>query len=175
MRLHTDSYDAMLESHLELEERLAETLEALNATMASMLEGKGIHGPTSDGLERVAPLLEQLKDRSEQSRLSRQQLLKSVSDELSDASPQNVGMRQLIQRASEDKTEQFDKRRKAVSDRLEHARHSLTATQAVIYYSMDFHRRYLMGILECTDDQSSYQATGQSVKLPTEKIFGRNC
>ncbi|MCC9602949.1 hypothetical protein LOC67_20560 [Stieleria sp. JC731] len=175
MRLQTENYDALLESHLELEERIADTLETLNEAMASMIDGTGVHGPSTDGLDRVAPLIEQLKERSELSRQSREQLLDGLADEVVGEQKRKIGLRQLIRHASETKAAQLDERRKVVSDRIVEARHSLTATQAVIFYSMDFHRRYLMGVLQCGDDQQGYQADGQSMKLPTEKIFGRNC
>ncbi|WP_436716096.1 flagellar export chaperone FlgN [Roseiconus lacunae] len=175
MRLQTDQFDEMLEGHLALEERLAETLEELNQAMTTMLNKQGVRGPTPEVLDQVTPLIDRLRERSEQSRQSRERLLEQLPESEDSAKPQSQGLRQLIRQASDHQVESLDQRRIAVRDRIEQARHTLTANQAVIFYSMDFHRRYLMGVLQCTDDRQGYQADGQSTKLPAEKIFGRNC
>lgn len=181
MDQETESVATLVQQHLDLEAEIVHTLEAINEGMSSILRDAGIYGPSADQLESLAPLLEQLQEQSDESKRSRRVLYGKVrrhedSEDLESAGPESGGLESLkLSDLLPDAPEEVRARKDALAKRLTDAGQQLTANQVVLFYSMEFHRRYLLGVLECDREESNYQADGQAFKLPPEKIFGRNC
>lgn len=174
----TDTLDDLFRRHLELESATVDALESLNNRMASVLRDAGIAGPTLEALESLKPLVDTLQHRYRETSDSRRELTRR--DELRstlDASEgsKDLRLKYLMARLPAANFAELNAERKRVNKQLAEAQQKLTANQVSLFYSMEFHRRYLMGVLNCEQDDPSYQADGQATKVAPEKLFGRNC
>ena len=178
MNQQTDKLGVLVKRHLELESGIAEALEELNSEMSTLLNEACIYGPKKSDLDGLAPLVENLQQRYASSKKSRQTLSRrsginenaTTSDE-----SQAVTLKSMLEKIPKRESAPLDVTRNRIRRRLVEAQQTLTANQVALFYSMDFHRRYLLGVLQCDSDDSNYQADGQAFKLPPEKLFGRNC
>ncbi|WP_372895538.1 hypothetical protein [Stieleria sp.] len=185
MNQQTERLGVLVERQLQLESGVADALDALNDEMAALLDNSGIYGPKQSDLQQLSPLLERLQHCQADSRKSRQILSRYVGAkateqlEASEASSETddslTSIKTILAELPVAESERLDANRRRLHDRLVAAQQRLTANQVVIFYSTEFHRRYLLGVLQCDVDEASYQADGLAFKLPTEKIIGRNC
>ncbi|PAY18237.1 hypothetical protein CKO51_17475 [Rhodopirellula sp. SM50] len=185
MNQQTERLGVLVERQLQLESGVADALDALNDEMAALLDNSGIYGPKQSDLQQLSPLLERLQHCQADSRKSRQILSRYIGAkppeqlEASEASSETddrlTSIKTILAKLPVAESERLDANRRRLHDRLVAAQQRLTANQVVIFYSTEFHRRYLLGVLQCDVDESSYQADGLAFKLPTEKIIGRNC
>ncbi|MDV6030932.1 MAG: hypothetical protein F9B45_12690 [Phycisphaera sp. RhM] len=188
MNQQTERLGVLVERQLQLESGVADALDALNDEMAALLDNSGIYGPKQSDLQQLSPLLERLQHCQADSRKSRQILSRYVgvkaSEQLEATQPSEASsetddsltsIKTILARLPVAESERLDANRRRLHDRLVAAQQRLTANQVVIFYSTEFHRRYLLGVLQCDVDEASYQADGLAFKLPTEKIIGRNC
>ncbi len=179
MNQETDSLGAIVENQMEVEARIVETLEAINEGLSAILQQAGIYGPDVDALDALSPLLETLQNQSAESQKSRRVLYSKVrslcGDSPADEQAKTQALIEALQTVQPAASEKLKRQKQRITQRLTDAAQQLTANQAVLFYSMEFHRRYLLGVLECENEQANYQADGQAFKLPPEKILGRNC
>ncbi|MCA9138783.1 MAG: hypothetical protein KDB00_18555 [Planctomycetales bacterium] len=185
MEEQTVPLNVLVERQLELESGIADALESLNAEMAALLDNSGIYGPKRGDLDGLSPLVETLRQRYAASRVSRETLTRfawpqknSETECEADAKTASVeppSLKKLLQSMPSSESNRLDEVRKRIHNRLRDAQQKLTANQVVIFYSTEFHRRYLLGVLQCDVDEANYHADGQSFKLSPEKIIGRNC
>ncbi len=185
MNQQTERLGVLVERQLQLESGVADALDALNDEMAALLDNSGIYGPKQSDLQQLSPLLERLQHCQADSRKSRQILSRCVgakaterpqaSEPSSEADDSLTSIRTILATLPTAESDRLDADRRRLHERLIAAQQRLTANQVVIFYSTEFHRRYLLGVLQCDVDEASYQADGQAFKLPTEKIIGRNC
>jgi len=175
MHQETENLGSIVEHHLELEAKIVETLEAINEGMSAILQDAGIYGPTTDALDALAPLLERLQNQSAESQQSRRTLYAKVRSLSADDAACEPAVAITLQDILTDAPRDVWQKKQALTQRLTEASQQLASNQVVLFYSMEFHRRYLLGVLECNRDESNYQADGQTFKLAPEKLFGRNC
>ncbi|QDV44137.1 hypothetical protein Enr13x_39990 [Stieleria neptunia] len=185
MNQQTERLGVLVERQLQLESGVADALDALNDEMAALLDNSGIYGPQQSDLQQLSPLMETLQHRQADSRKSRRILSRYVgakatggtdaADTPSEVDDRLTSIKTILATLPPAESKRLDASRRQLHDRLVAAQQRLTANQVVIFYSTEFHRRYLLGVLQCDVDEASYQADGQSFKLPTEKIIGRNC
>lgn len=191
MEEQNERLSAILERQLKLESRIADALETLNDEMAALLNNAGIYGPKNDDLVGLSSHVETLQRRYEESRKAREEITNLTSSpERAMEDPQAVNrdhqavrenpvepatLKTLLRTLPSRDSARLDAARQQVHNRLRDAQQKLTANQVVIFYSTEFHRRYLLGVLQCDTEEANYQADGQSFKLSPEKIIGRNC
>ena len=175
MDQETENLGTIVEHHLDLEAKIVETLEAINDGMTAILQDAGLYGPPADALESLAPLLERLQNQSAESQQSRRMLYAKVRSLKAGDSGDRPALATALKTILADAPHDLQQKKRAITRRLSDASQQLTANQVVLFYSMEFHRRYLLGVLECDQEESNYQADGQTFKLPPEKLFGRNC
>ncbi|MEM0927642.1 MAG: hypothetical protein AAGJ83_16465 [Planctomycetota bacterium] len=184
-----------LDAHLDVEQSVVDAVCKINQAMADVLNRTGIKGPSEEELRALEPHLIVLRERSERSRQSRLRLSRRFPDlhiptesheqeegSSSDAvrakeSQDGEIFSALSRQLPEQQRSRLDDRRKSLSEDLATAQATLASNQVLVYYSMDFHRRYLMGVLRNADqaELSSYSADGQSFAPQPETLFGRNC
>lgn len=173
-----DRLGLLAQRHLDLESAIVEALDDLNSQMSALLTGAGVYGPRPSDMERLEPLVNVLQQRFASSKKSRLALAKQfglAENETASAEDSDAELRFILGTMPPRQSAALNEKREQVHNRLVNARQELTANQAVIFYSMEFHRRYLLGVLQCDTDESNYQADGQAFKLPPEKLFGRSC
>ena len=178
MKKQNEALQVLIERQLDLETNVVEALENLNNEMSSLLDGSGIYGPTEKDLAGLSPLVDELRERQTRSHESRESLdrwSESQSSGAEHSRGERFSMRSMIGRLPATKSTRLHDRRQQIFTRLQVAQQKLTANQVVIFYSTEFHRRYLLGVLQCDVDEANYKADGQAFKLPPEKIIGRNC
>ncbi|WP_182870012.1 hypothetical protein [Stieleria mannarensis] len=179
MNQPTERLGVLVARQLQLESGVVDALDALNDEMSALLDNSGIYGPNPADLAELSPLIETLQSRQTDSRKSRtilQRYVNADASEASDATEQNdASIRTILNALPKPESHRLEADRRRIHDRLSAARQKLTANQVVIFYSTEFHRRYLLGVLQCDVDEGNYKADGQPFKLPPEKIIGRNC
>lgn len=179
MEQETSSLGALVENHMEVEAGIVQTLEAINEGLSAILQQGGLYGPDVQSLDALGPLLETLQNQSAESQKSRRVLYSKVrslcGDSPADDPADTRVLIEALQTVQPEASEKLKQQKQRITQRLTDAAQQLTANQAVLFYSMEFHRRYLLGVLECESEQTNYQADGQVFKLPPEKILGRNC
>lgn len=65
--------------------------------------------------------------------------------------------------------------RRDILDRSAEAQANLVHNQASLYYTFDFHRRYLAGVLQGDLDGHHYGADGQPNEVNPGNIIGKTC
>ncbi|QEF98512.1 hypothetical protein Mal15_25640 [Stieleria maiorica] len=173
MNQQKERLGVLVERQLRLESGVVDALDALNNEMSALLDNSGIYGPNPADLKELSPLIETLQNRQSDSRKSRQVLQRYAGTEAMDES--GASIKSILSTLPKSESKRLESDRRRIHDRLSAARQKLTANQVVIFYSTEFHRRYLLGVLQCDVDEGNYKADGQPFKLPPEKIIGRNC
>ncbi|MEM6468463.1 MAG: hypothetical protein AAF802_02755 [Planctomycetota bacterium] len=188
MAITEDPLAQSLDAHLDVEQAVLEAVCNINDAMADVLSEKGIQGPSEEELRKLEPLLTELRQRSEQSLQSRTELfhrfdrLQENTVQLSSQAEERTVSASLFarlsQRVPQETRGRLDQRRRSLSESLADAQATLASNQVLVYYSMDFHRRYLMGVLhnaENASENAAYSADGQAFSPQPETLFGRNC
>ncbi len=177
MKPKNESLNSLVQRQLDLDSGVVDALEQLNNGMAALLDQSGIYGPTIQDIESLSPLMENLKRCYTNSGNSRDSLLKRAGDsaEPDPDDESQATLRSVIDTLPVSQARVLHSRRQSIHSRMRLAEQQMTANQVVIFYSTEFHRRYLLGVLQCDVNETNYKADGQAFKLPPEKIIGRNC
>ena len=69
----------------------------------------------------------------------------------------------------------LNSQRRGILEKSATAQANLVHNQAVLFYTYDFHRKYLAGVLQTDVDSHSYDSGGQSQDVPPGNIYGKTC
>jgi hypothetical protein len=172
MILNSNEVFSLIDQQIECESRLTESMEALNDRIAALLKGVGIDGPSEEDLQQLEPLYQSLKRDAAASQRTRVNLLRKLRPG-TDASDATI--RELALALPSELRGRLEQRRNGVFHRLLDARKTLAANQASLFYSFQFHRKYLLAILQCDEQSNQYSAEGPNLDVPPERLLGRNC
>lgn len=176
MKLAEDQVASRIEQQLDREEQVVQALEALNEQLSTLLTGSGINGPSESDLLGLDPMIQELQACAKQTGLSRKALLEDFDPSWTEtqSKPPNR-IRGLIQVAPQEQQAALHAKRDALQRRMVEAQQQLFANQVVVFYSTEFHRSFLLGVLQCEPNESQYGRQGQPFKLGPERVIGRNC
>ena len=162
----------LVERHLALEGQLANALEQLNQAVAGVLVDAGLRGPTQQDVQSLEPVNADLKQSASEVAAARKVLLTRINLE-SESDFGNI--KEFISSLPLSDRRRVDKDRRSVLERSTKAKAGLIHNQASLYYTFDFHRRYLAGVLQGDSDAQNYRADGQPNDLKSGNIIRKTC
>ncbi|NND96456.1 MAG: hypothetical protein HKN47_03900 [Pirellulaceae bacterium] len=171
-RLDEKQQLVLIERHLALESELAEQLNDMNQAAATVLSSAGLKGPTEADLETLKPITERVQASTAKVTRSRTLLLSRVNIE-SDSELKTI--RQMIGSLPPHDRARLNVVRREILAKSSQAQANLVHNQAVLFYTFDFHRKYLAGVLQSDVDQQNYAADGQTQDVHPGNIFGKTC
>ena len=149
----------LVERHLAHESSLTVSLAAVNEASAKVFEDGGLRGPSTSDLERLQPMMDELQKSASRVAESRQTTLSHINRTLQTNFTQ---LKQYIRTLPRDERTRLDRARRQTLAQSESAQASLIHNQAVLFYTFDYHRKYLAGVLQCDVQPQNYGADGQS-------------
>ncbi len=162
----------LVERHLALESRLAASLDELNQTTADVLSKAGLKGPTQEDMQALEPMTETLQRSADEVRNARQVLLSRINVESGSAF---TTIKEYVVSLPPSDRVRIDDIRRGILNRSSEAQANLIHNQAALFYTYDFHRKYLSGVLQSDPDEQNYRPDGQQQDIHPGNIFGKTC
>lgn len=162
----------LVQRHLALESALAASLDQLNQTTADILSKAGLRGPTQKDMDQLAPMATALQQSASKVREARQLLLTRIN---LDSDRDFASLKEFIRTLPSEQRARMDEQRKAILEKSIHAQANLVHNQAALFYTYDFHRKYLSGILQSDPDEHNYRPDGQQQDVQPGNFFGKTC
>ena len=162
----------MVERHLQNEFEMLEKLDALNLRLKSTLESSGSLGMSKTQTDELNATAESLARQADELKGRRQTVLSAVNATHGNKQTQ-ITIRQFVQTLDQNTATRLEKLRSAILDRLTRVHSTLVSNQAVMFYSHEFYRKMLFGILNTEVDENQYSRSGQSSNLKPGDLFGK--
>lgn len=86
-----------------------------------------------------------------------------------------LSIRQFIRQAPEPLRTQLERKRDKIIERLYAIRSQVASDSAVVFYSFDFYRRIVNGLVNCIAEEQGYDQAGKSTPNPVNKFYQRAC
>ena len=165
-------YAILVQRHLEMETRLADALDEMNQASAKIFVDAGVRGPTQQDLVALEPMMTDLQKLAKSVADARRQLLLRINREQKTEFTQ---IKHFIRGLPEPHRSRLNAARRSLLKRSSAAQSRLIHNQAVLFYTFDFHRKYLAGVLQTDHESSSYGADGQSSTANRGNLLGKSC
>lgn len=167
----------LVRRHLEQEKLLATEIENFNKRMRELLEKAGIRGPNEEQVAEIEQGSEKLRAVSGAVSKARTSLIGRIHRETG-RTIESLG--EFIALLPTDKAQDLNLLRIDVRDRAAAAQSEFMDNQISLYYSQDFHRRYLGGVLRtCTGEsqanEKSYSNDGKAKETQKGNLLKRAC
>jgi len=162
----------LVERHLGLESRLAEAIEQVNHASAEVFTNGGIRGPSQQELDTLKPMMDDLRKMAADVVEARQTILSRINQTLDS---QHTTIKQYIRTLSPEDRKRLNTSRRNILKRSNLAQANLIHNQAVLYYTFDYHRKYLAGVLQSDAKPQSYGANGQTSGTSPGNLYGKTC
>lgn len=162
----------LIECHLAKELQFAELVDRINRATSEAFAEQGMSGPTDKSLHELKPLADQVQSGAVEIKEMRQKLLHQIN---SKTEHEFASVTDAIQSLSEDEQRKLDNSRGDLFNRCESARTKLIENQATLFYTYDFHRRYLAGVLQCNPNTEIYGPDGSSVDNTQGQLYRKSC
>ena len=173
--LETARLVVMIERHLQAELGLLNELDNLNQTLKHSLESSGSKGMSPEQSGQLHQLAGQLSAQSDSLKIKRMKTLGAINQNRNDNSTP-LSIRLFVQSLkNENDRKRLENLRMAILDRLSDVHAMLVGNQAVMFYSYDFYRKMLAGLLNNDLDRNQYSVTGQTTGVKPGNLFGKAC
>lgn len=166
------NFKVLIEEHFVHELQLAEDIEGLNRSTAKVFEGAGLRGPSTEQLEELHPRTEQVEKSSQALARRRQVLIDTINTR---CSRKHASLKDFIRSLAPEDREELDAIRMRVLERTTKAQAHMVHNQAALFYTFDFHRKFLAGVLQSDPDQQGYRANGHSTDFGTGNLVRKTC
>jgi hypothetical protein len=160
----------LVERHLQFELRLLEQLDELNQMLKVTLEAAGSRGLTAEQTTQLNLTADNLSKQSDDLRGKRQATLAAINANRNASQPRQ-SIRQFIQTLDKASGSRLETLRGSILDRLVEVHATLLGNQAVMFYSYDFYRKMVAGLLKSDSDETQYSLTGQSAGVKPGNLF----
>lgn len=168
----TEELVLLVEQHFSLESQMAELLQELSGSTRDAFGAEGLRGPTPEDLEKLRPLSTKVTSAAEELKSARKRLLSQINRRLhSNHSSLSSFINSL---APEDQT-RLDSRRRELLEKCAGAQSDLIQNQATIYYTHDFYRRYVAGVMENAAEPSNYGRDGAVNDVQPGNLCRKSC
>lgn len=162
----------LVERHLVLESQLAEALDGMNQAMTDVLSVAGLRGPTQQDVQSIAPITDNVRQSAAEMAGARKILLDRINAE---SQSDFASIKAFVVSLPPAMRARLDGTRDKILDHSTKAQASLVQNQASLYYTFDFHRKYLSGVLQGDLEGQSYGADGQTHDVKSGNIIGKTC
>ena len=158
--------------HFDSEDRLIESMDQLATSSAETLARAGTRGPSKDDLQKLEPLMAELAQVSSTVNASRVTLIGRIN-QVHESDFTRV--KHFIRTLDPHERNRLDARRRELVDRAYAAQSRLIQCQATLYYTFDFHRKYLAGVMNEDPQRASYSADGHGSNVNPGNIVRKAC
>jgi hypothetical protein len=163
----------LLERHLSSEVQLLSQLEELNRTLSDALSGSGASGLTYEQSILLGEASDALMQSAEEIRGNRKKMLAMIGDGFPTDRPASI--RLFIQTLTEPTRTRLESIRFQLLDRLTDVHASMLGNQAVMFYTYDFNRKMVEGLLGTEKEDGNYGVDGQSAGIKPGNLIQRAC
>ncbi len=162
----------LVDRHLQQETRMTRELEELNDAIAVALENAGLRGLNAAELEKLQPARQQLETNAAELARARELLLARIESETGERFD---SIREFVEQLPAAQRQRMDSVRAAVLKRTESAQLKLLQNQAALFYTYDFHRRYVAGVLDFEQDKHGYRRNGLNTDIGPGNLIRQTC
>lgn len=162
----------LVERHFALEARLVASIDELNDAAALMIGRSGFQGATEDDLRELKPLSEAVQLTAQKVGQARKNLMSRVNRSCGGSF---TSLKEYIRTLEPECRDRLNQIRTKILSETSRTQAVLLKNQAVLYYTYDFHRKYLHGVVQCDGDQPNYRADGQAKTPKRSNVYGRTC
>ena len=163
-----------VERHLQTEVELLSRLESLNQTLADSLTESGSTGLSYEQSKQLSAESDLLMANSKEIRKRRSKVLEMIRQS-SDSKQGQLSIRQFIETLSDPTKQRLESIRSALLDRLTDVHASMLGNQAVMFYTYDFNRKLVSGLLGTENDDERYRVDGQSSGIKPGNLIQKAC
>ncbi len=164
----------VVERHLQSELGLLEKLDELNQTLKVTLEAAGSRGLAASQTNQLNLMADNLSQRSEELKCKRQKTLSAINSDRGIDQPQ-LSIREFVQSLDTNNSTRLEKLRMTILDRLIEVHATLVGNQAVMFYSFDFYRKMVAGLLDSDLDDNQYSMNGQASGVKAGNLYRKAC
>lgn len=168
----TNNLSTLIQQQLALEAQLAASLDELNRATSGILLDAGLKGPTRKDLHSLTPIAQSVQQNVTNVQQARQVLLQRVQVT---SGKQVSTLKQVIDALPPEDKYFFEQSRQEILDRASKAQTALIQNQAALFYTYDFHRKYLAGVLQIDPRENNYRSDGQQHEVTPGNLFGKTC
>lgn len=165
----------MIQRHLEIELRLGRSLESFNEQAGRILNESGIRGPGNTRIDEMQVEAETLQHLAREVRVAREALITRVQREFRSAART---LSEVIACLPEDRRAHLDRQRDQIRSIVVEAHGDFLQHQVALFYALDFHRKFLAGVLHSPEDAADatvYNVDGKSKQIPAGNLYRKSC
>lgn len=104
---------------------------------------------------------------------SRQKVLQQIN--IGNESEDQIGIRQFIRESAGPMGFEMERVRTELVRQMQEIRSQVASDSAVVFYSFDFYRRIINGLVDCIAEEQHYQPDGKSSGQNAGKLIRRVC
>jgi hypothetical protein len=168
--LETSKLIVLIDRHLQSELELLGHLDDLNETLKKALEESGTRGLSPAQTNVLDQKVAAIAEMSREAKQKRQKLLGTINLHQPAELPP-LSIRQFIETLDEVNSKRLESVRLTILDRLHEAHANLLGNQAVMFYSYEFYKRMVSGLLNSDIDTNQYSMKGQTATVKPGELF----
>jgi thioredoxin-like negative regulator of GroEL len=164
--------EAMVQRHLVKESRLAAELELLGQQTSELMSAAGLKGPAPEQLQAIEPIVRRISQASSEMSQARTGLLQCIN---ATAQTPYQSLRDFIRTLPASSRNHLERARLSILESSQRAHAKLVENQTCLFYTLEFHRRYLASLLQSEVSAPSYRPDGQAPEVAPGNLFGKTC
>lgn len=172
LELRRSRVSVCIERHLQSELLLLEGLDQLSKSLSTALNESGVTGLSMEQSEKLESISKNLSASADEVRSSRKNMMEMIRDVDNTNEP---SVRKFIETLDEPSRSRLEATRMSLLDRLTDIHASMLGNQAVMFYTHDFNRKLVAGILGTADDEKRYGVDGNSSGIKPGNLIQKAC
>ena len=164
----------LVERHLYSELQLLERISEVNRKLTAAWKDNGPVGSQPNDSFNPAIGSPDLDEESGQLRQKRKKVLEAINRSQPEGH-MRLSIRRFIRMTEPTTRVRLENIRLSILNKLNEIRATMIGNQAVFYYSFDFYKRMVSGLLQCDLDESQYRADGQSSGVKPGNLYRKAC
>lgn len=162
-----------VQRHLQLEVQLLDQMESLCIGFSRIVDEISSEPVAEPAIKSSDQQLSVLARAAEKVMGSRQKTLSLINRGSTNTSKRTI--RQFIDSAPESFRNQLDNLRNSLVSRTKSLQSRFVADSAVAFYSFDFYRRMINGLVNCIEEEKHYTASGKSISQGSGQLLKKVC
>lgn len=172
LEIRNSQVSVKVERHLALELSLLDRLDQLNLSMKAALAETGANGLSIDQAESLSLLSDEIALESNQLKKKRLDLVEVINEGRS-PDQSRLSIRLFITTLDSVSGARLEAMRQSILDRVMKVQSTMLGHQAVLFYSFDFYRRMVAGLLRNDQEDVQYRVDGQTQGVKPGKFYRR--
>ena len=171
--MNQDQINIRIDRHLQAESQLLDELESLCNRFSELTQD--FSGSSADpvNFQSTNELLERFSKRASRLKAARQDIMALCNARHQAA--ENFSIRALIEEVPQPFRQQLEFKRKLLVERMNRIRAQVAGDSALVFYSFDFYRRIVNGLVDCIIEEQNYKSDGTTNTHNSGKLLKRAC